>query len=540
MLQRSRYSSFLTSLGVVGLTLGTIAHATPGHAASTVPSAISQILDKPNYRDAVWTVRVMDGDSPVIDFNSDKLLYIGSVRKIFTIGQLLNTVGAAHTYDTPVYRTGSVSNGVLHGNLVLVASGDLTMGGRTNPDGTIAVSDWDHNEADSLGNAVLTTPDPLAGYARLARAVRASGIRRVEGNVVVDDRLFEPFAFRGEFNVPPIFVNDDVVDVSIAPGGTPGSVANLSYRPHSQALRIDNALHVGPPQSEKTLKIDPELPSCIGSPGCSSVVSGNLPSDFVPPLTGKAQLVQTVRIVQPAEYARTVLIEQLRAAGVAVTAPAVQQNPSHLLPQQSAYAKANRVANLVGLPYGDDAKLILKVSYNLGADTSLMLLGVQRNVRTMDGALAAERRALESQWGIVPTHYHFIDGSGGAETTATATAVTSMLQQLARSREANAFVHALPVLAVDGSLGFVTDFKRDASLAGAAGNVRAKTGTYVAPAGKGLEIKTQALAGYITTKSGHHLTFEIAVNGVPMHDLQDVTNVFQDEGTIAAILWRDY
>jgi hypothetical protein len=35
-----------------------------------------------------------------------------------------------------------VSNrGVLQGDLILVASGDLTMGGRTNPDGTVAVSD---------------------------------------------------------------------------------------------------------------------------------------------------------------------------------------------------------------------------------------------------------------------------------------------------------------------------------------------------------------------------------------------------------------
>ena len=134
-----------------------------------------------------------------------------------------------------MYRTGTVdAGGVLHGNLIVVASGDLTMGGRTNPDGSIAVSNWDHNEADGLGNAILTKPNPLAGYAKLARAVRAAGIKRVAGNVVIDDRLFAPFFFRGQFNVRPIFVNDDVVDVSIAPGGATGRSRSS---PHGRTRR---------------------------------------------------------------------------------------------------------------------------------------------------------------------------------------------------------------------------------------------------------------------------------------------------------------
>ena len=70
------------------------------------------------------------------------------------------------------------------------------MGGRTKPDGTIAVSDWDHNEANNLGNAVLTKPNALAGYASLAREVKAAGITRIAGNVIIDDRLFEPFLAR--------------------------------------------------------------------------------------------------------------------------------------------------------------------------------------------------------------------------------------------------------------------------------------------------------------------------------------------------------
>ena len=121
---------------------------------------------------------MLDGSKVLIDQNSTRPLFIGSVRKVFSVGQLLNAVGGAHRYNTPVYRTGSVDRGVLHGNLIVVASGDLTMGGRTNPDGSIAVSNWDHNEADSLGNAMLTAPDPLAGYRTLARQSRPPGSSR--------------------------------------------------------------------------------------------------------------------------------------------------------------------------------------------------------------------------------------------------------------------------------------------------------------------------------------------------------------------------
>jgi D-alanyl-D-alanine carboxypeptidase len=82
-----------------------------------------------------------------------------------------------------VYRKGPIRffNGILQGDLILVASGDLTMGGRTKLNGKIAVTDYDHNEANSLGNAQLTKPDPLAGYAEIARQVAARGIKEISG-----------------------------------------------------------------------------------------------------------------------------------------------------------------------------------------------------------------------------------------------------------------------------------------------------------------------------------------------------------------------
>ncbi|MGA8535048.1 MAG: D-alanyl-D-alanine carboxypeptidase [Candidatus Tumulicola sp.] len=268
---------------------------------------------------------------------------------------------------------------------------------------------------------------------------------------------------------------------------------------------------------------------------------GLLPADYKPPLTGQPDLVQTVRIVEPSNYARTVFVESLKAAGVAVDAPAVQINPVALLPSQAAYRTADKVAQLTGLSYGQDAKLILKISYNIGADTSLVLFGLTRHVNSLDAALGVERRNLQASYGIPSSEYHFVDGSGGGDTTATNDAVTRMLEGLARSSASPVFLEDLPVLGVDGSLGFVKDFRTDSSLAGATGNVRAKTGTYVGagPSG-GMELKGQAFGGYVTTKSGRHLIYQLVVNNVPIKNILDITTVFQDEGKISAMLWRDY
>jgi D-alanyl-D-alanine carboxypeptidase len=508
---------------------------------ATLPANIKAIFDKPLYKNATWGLRVIDlaTRQTLIDTEPTRQFYIGSVRKVFTIGELIDQIGPDHTYDTPVYRRGDVTpGGVLQGDLILVASGDITMGGRTNPNGTVAYGNFDDNEANALGNANLTTPDPLAGYAALAQQVAAYGIKQITGNIIIDDRLFQPWNFRDQFNLLPIFVNDDVVDLSIHPT-KPSQLASVDYRPHSAALRVINALHTTAANTEADIKLDPELPQCIGKPDCTATIGGSLPANYTPPMTGQWPLVRTFRITQPANYARTVFIEKLQAAGVKVKAPAVATNPTQLLPAKNSYAPDTRVALLKGLPYSEDARFILKVSYNMGADTSLLLYGLTQGADTMSGALAAESKNLEASYGINASDHHFLDGSGGGDTTATNAAVTHMLADMTTRRAFPQYEAAFPVLGVDGSLATVTDFTSDSTLAPAKGQVHAKTGTYAMGNESGIVLKGQAFGGYIDSRSGKRLVYQLVVNDVPIQNIPDILKVFQDEGTISAILWRD-
>lgn len=399
----------------------------------------------------------------------------------------------------------------------------------------MAIPDLDHNEANSIGNAQLTAPDPLAGFALVADQIADSGIRSVEGDVVIDSRLYEPFDFRGEFTASAMFVNDDVVDVSILPS-SPGNLAQVTHRPVSAALKVDNQLLTGPAGSALDLSLNPEEPPLGGT----GTLVGSLPLDLVPQL-GELPLVRTFRISDPDSYARTVLIEALLARGIACQEPPVQANNPTLLPPANSYLENQRVALLPGRRYGELARWILKVSYNLGADHSLMMLGVTRQVRSRTEALQQERQLLTTEWGLDGNSFDFVDGSGGGETRATHSAVTSLLLGLLRSPVAEEFVEALPLLGVDGSLASVVDFRQDPTLAGAAGQVKAKTGTFVVAGTRTpLLLKGQALAGVIEARSGRRLVFHLVVNDVDLNEFADLIQVFQDQGTIAAQLWRDF
>ena len=220
-----------------------------------------------------------------------------------------------------------------------------------------------------------------------------SGIKEVRGDVVIDDRLFVPFDFRGEFDVRPIFVNDDVVDVMIDPGAA-GAAAKVDWRPKSTAFTIDSSVRMAPKNDEAEIQLEPENPTCFGDAACQGTVAGTLPIGWEPPLTKKYPLVRTFRITKPQNYARTALIEALQKAGVRVTAKPIGQNAIDKLPSRGAYRNSAKVAELVSPPFSDYAKWILKVSYNIGADTSLVLFGLDQGVDSMPKALVAERETL--------------------------------------------------------------------------------------------------------------------------------------------------
>lgn len=126
------------------------------------------------------------------------------------------------------------------------------------------------------------------------------------------------------------------------------------------------------------------------------------------------------------------------------------------------------------------------MSYDVGADASVLLFGLSYGVDNMTDALKVEVQNLASNYGIPAEEYTFLDGSGGGDTAATNVAVTQMLRAMTTKPTFPTYVDSIPILAKDGSLYFVTDFQSDSTLTGATGKVHAKTGTYAAGSDAGI------------------------------------------------------
>lgn len=513
-----------------------IAFGSARAADTEVPADIRAVIEAPRYEGATWGMRVVEpgSDEVLLATGPETPFFTGSVRKLFSVGLALDALGADHRFRTPVYRTGAVSpDGVLKGDLVLVASADLTLGGRDLPDGTIAFTNFDHTESNSLGSSILTDTDPLAGLKAMAREVAAAGIKTVDGDVVVDDRLFEHFRVpNGNVLITPVIVNDNLIDVTILPT-EPGQPAQIDWRPRSAAFTVKSEVTTvaAGEKADVTLEVLPNDPT-VG------IVKGSIPVGYVPPLPGVPTLVQTFAIPDPSAYARTAFIEALAEAGVTVGATATGPNPAAKLPAAGSYGDDAKVAELVSLPYAQYARLILKVSHNLGANMSLMLFGLTEGARTRDTALAAERKALTEKFGIPGDAFDFpTNGSGSPDSRASAAAVTGLLTAMSGTPVYETYFDAMPILGVDGSLATIGRDPPNPLIEPAFGKVYAKTGTTVEP---GL-LKAQVFAGYMDAKSGRRLAYVVYVNNVkPIESIADVIGVFADEGVISALLYGRY
>ncbi|MCL4245737.1 MAG: D-alanyl-D-alanine carboxypeptidase, partial [Candidatus Dadabacteria bacterium] len=411
-----------------------------------------------------------------------------------------------------------------------------TMGGRNTPEGTVAYTSFDHTEANSLGSAILTAPDPLQGIDELAAQVAASGITEVNGDVVVDDRLFDLFRVpNGNVLITPMIINDNLVDVTIIPT-EPGQPAIVDWRPKSAAFDVEANVTTGPAGGELDLTLTGgEVPGCIGAPGCKGTVMGQIPSDYKPALPGIPTLVQTFSIQDPSSYARIVFIEALEKAGVEVTADTVAPNQPDKLPPQDSYSDDMKAAEFVSLPYSQYTRLILKVSHNLGANLSLMLFGLTQGARTIDTALAAERETLINDFGLKGPEFDFpTNGSGSPDSQAAPDATVKLLREMSRRDVFPAYFDSFPIMGVDGSLAPVGVDPPNPVIEPAIGKVYAKTGTTVL----GTFFKAQVFAGYIDARSGRRLVYAVYVNDIgTLQDITEALEVFNDEGEISAIIY---
>ncbi len=509
------------TLSASELTAGATQDATPV-SGQPLPDAVAAVMNQPRYAEYThWGIYAADRETgqAVYDVDSVRRYVPGSTTKLFPAAAALTAYGPEFRFQTPVYRRGEVVDAALDGDLILVASGDITMGGRDRPDGTLAHGNIDHTDANAVpGVATLTATDPLVGLDALARQVADAGITSAR-DVIVDARLWDLMA-KDDYVLSPIMINDNVVDLTTVPA-TDGDPALLEVRPVSAFYDIT--------VNVQTVAADRQQEVTITSPGPNQIeIQGQIPE-------GSAPLLQTFQVEDPPAFVRTLFIESLARHGVTIDAPAVGTNPADRLPASDTYEEANRAALLTSLPFSEVIKVILKVSMNQGADTLVFLLAVKEGQRTFSEGLQAIRLFLE-KIGVDPTGVSLADGRGNERSDLfSPRSVTALLRGMAAGPDFTAYHDALPILGVDG-----TEWMSLPATSPARGKIVAKSGTTIVGDLLNQEylLLGKASAGYMTTKSGRELIWAIYVNDVLSANLLDLIGVGADIGTIAEAIYE--
>jgi serine-type D-Ala-D-Ala carboxypeptidase/endopeptidase (penicillin-binding protein 4) len=498
----------------------------PVRADDGLAAKIDAVLNGPDYKHSRWGVLVVDNENgrTVYEHNPDQLFSPASVTKLYTCAAALCALGADHRFETPVYRRGELTDSRLRGDLILVGQGDLTVGGRADASGKLLFKDHDHIYANWLNTrSELVDADPLAGLDNLARQVKEAGVHQVDGDVLIDDRLFAKTRGSGSGPdvVTPILVNDNVIDVLITPASKAGDPATATFRPETSYARID--VQVDTVGDGKPMRIEAER---VGPQ--SFAVRGQIP-------VGAKPVVRICPVEDPAGFARALFIESLRRAGVSVKA-SVQQTPTADLPNKDSYKDLKRVALLKSPPLSEMLKVTLKVSHNLYASTLPLLIAAKDGKSTLAEGLHLERRQL-ADLGVDVEAMSLESGAGGGNADrVTPRTTVQLLQGLAKRPDWPVYKSALPVLGVDGTL-------EDAVAADspARGKAMGKTGTY----GDNdllngrLLLRAKSLAGVMTTVKGRRLTFAVFVNDVPLSQDGDPLRVGKVIGRLCEILYQN-
>jgi len=443
----------------------------PKRGAKALQSDLSSYYRAPAFQNAVWgvLVRSLKTGETLFSLNPGTFLMPASNMKVVTMAAAAERLGWDYTFTTTVVATGPVEGGIVKGDLVVVGSGDPSLGGRPT-EGPSVVERW----ADQL---------------------RAKGITRIEGRIIGHDNVFDDeglgqgwawdnLAYGYSTPTSGLAFSENVVRLSFTPGPTGGAPVAVTAKPEGSGFVVDAAVATAPQGGDTDISVTRQ-------PGSRQLgVTGLVP-------VGRTDVTQDVSVENPTEFMASAFRQALISRGIDVAGGAIDVDA---LPAPPDVRAGETLVSYTSPPLSEIGKVLLKVSQNLYADTLLKAIG-----RPADGGPATTRegrrvlREVLEGWGIAPDQYIQADGSGLSRYNyLTASVLVAVLTRMyTDERLRAAFTNGLPIAGVDGTIsGRMKDTK-------AQGNARAKTGSIA---------NARALSGYVTSADGEPLVFSMIVN----------------------------
>ena len=413
---------------------------------------------------SVYVQNMQTGE--VIDsYRADHVVPPASVMKLLTTGAALEILGPGYRFPTVLEYTGTIENGVLHGNLYIHGSCDPSLGwkGRTG-----FLDQW-------------------------LKAVQKAGITTIDGGIIADMTMLDGEAQNpnwlcedaGNYYAPGIFALNyygNTMNIVLRSGevGSVATVVNTDpqvdglvfiNRIRCDKITYDGAFVSGLPYSRERY-LTGAVPSNLGTFG----VKGDLPN--------------------PGLLLARHFTNRLREAGISVKHDAnyiADYNP--LVPPRTE----------LYIHYSEPLSEIIKEtnvnSNNLYAEALFRHLGTRY---TLPGTIHNSQDLLRDFWrrrGVTVQNAIIKDGCGLAPQDAvSAKAFVQLLSFMARSNNKEAWINSLPVSGQSGTL------KSLCPKTELEGRIHAKSGTIAG---------TKNFAGYIDMPNGETWVFAILINSAP-------------------------
>ena len=400
--------------------------------------------------------------------DSAKLVMPASNMKLLTMSVAADKLGWDFTYRTRLERSGTIADGTLHGDLIVIGSGDPSI------------------SAQDFASAPL--------FGEWADALRQAGIHRVDGRLIGDDGYFDDeglgagwaWDYLGAGYAAPsgaLSYNENVAVIRLWPGKTAGEAARVELSPPGHLLRVKSDVITGAAGSAANV----DLLRLPGSPDLT--IRGSVPA-------GGSAVIRTTAVDNPTRFFIEDLRLALAARGITITGGGWDiDDLTAPVPSTGRQVVATRES----APLSSLAAYFLKASQNFYGEQILKTVG---KVAGQGGTTAAGRdvvRATLGGWGIPADAFVMYDGSGLSRYNyVSADTIVGILKHVWNDAKMRGpFLAALPVAAHDGTL----DTRMKGTILDA--HVQAKTGTIS---------NVRSLSGFLETKSGEKIVFSMIAN----------------------------
>ncbi len=398
-----------------------------------------------------------------VSTNENTLFVPASNQKILTTAAVLETLGPDYRFETDFVATKEVDeNGLLESDLYVIGSGDPFL-----------------------------VPEQID---RLGYELEAKNIRKIKGNLIVDDSLFEIPAIGPGFDDDESYrayrapqgalsVNFNSVAVTVMPGVEANAPARIQVIPPQRYTVLDNQTKTVMGRMRQWIRVETPMEDWRNKIVVTGGISGNYR-----PLTYHRR-IDNVPIFSGWTIHDILKRHDIRFTGTVKTGKAPEND-------------AVLIHRFESLPLSSMCRLINKYSNNFMAEMVLLKLGAVRfeapgNWEKGAKAMAEYLKSL----GIDTTPYLLSNGSGmGDVNRISPSLLVSVLRHMALNYESGPeFVASLTVSGVDGTLATRYDIP-DVKQA-----VRGKTGTLS---------DVMALSGYVLNRGCERVVFSLLFNGI--------------------------